>query len=342
MAEVFISYSKGNASPFVKKIGDALENAGISCWYMEKDSLYGLYSDAIPTAIQECRVFLVVLNERSNQSKDVLSEVSIAFKSDKAILPFNLDNCKLSNRLLYHLTAFTMVSANPSLEKSVQDLVKLIADILGKDPPQPQPTPAKIIKRGECGRNVTYELDENGVLTISGEGPMWGNEVSRSLEYGDWSNTPWWNERKTISYVRILSGVTSIGENAFFDCERLANVEIPDSVTSIDYGAFGGCTELASVNIPNSVISIEHRVFSRCTGLTSVTISDSVTSIGNCAFDNCVSLANVNIPDSVTSIGSYAFYGCTELKSVIVPAEVKIYDSAFPCTTKVIRRPPQK
>ena len=317
MADVFISYSEGDASPFVKKIGDALENSGISCWYMEKDSLSGRYAGVITKAIRKCRVFLLVLDERSNQSKDVLSEVSIAFKSDKAILPFHLDNCELSDDLFYHLSPFTMVSAHPSEEKNVQDLVTRIAYMLGKDAPQPQPMqpdppPANIIKRGKCGDEVTYELDDKGVLTISGKGPMreftWDAKNKRY-------NMPWWDERETISCARILNGVTFIGNCTFWSCVSLTKVDIPDSVFGIGYFAFDGCVSLANIDIP-----------------------DSVDYIGHAAFTGCASLASVNIPDSVTFIEHWAFDGCTNLKSVIVPADLDIR-GVFPPHTEVIRRP---
>ena len=49
----------------------------------------------------------------------------------------------------------------------------------------------------------------------------------------------------------IPNSVTSIGENAFYDCRSLTSVTIPDSVTSIGNNAFGGCVSLTSVTIPD-------------------------------------------------------------------------------------------
>jgi hypothetical protein len=57
---------------------------------------------------------------------------------------------------------------------------------------------------------------------------------------------------------------------------------IPDSVTSIGNSAFYNCQKLTSVTIPDSVTSIGNYAFYNCP-LTSVTIPDSVTSIGNYA-----------------------------------------------------------
>ena len=92
--------------------------------------------------------------------------------------------------------------------------------------------------------------------------------------------------------------------------KSLMSITIPDSVTSIGNDAFYDCTKLASITMPDSVTSIGNGAFQRCTRLASVTIPDSVKSIGNCAFDGCTSLASITIPDSCTSIGNDAFDKC--------------------------------
>ena len=113
--------------------------------------------------------------------------------------------------------------------------------------------------------------------------------------------------------------VTSIGDQAFFQSERLTSVTIPESVTSIEYGAFSYSKSLTSVIIGKSVTSIGDAAFSQCRNLTSVNIPEGVTSIGEFAFDGCRNLTSISIPDGVTSIGDAAFQGCIGLESVVVP-----------------------
>ena len=138
----------------------------------------------------------------------------------------------------------------------------------------------------------------------------------------------------SLTSVTIPDSVTSMGNATFYGCTSLASITIPDSVTSIGERAFEDCTSLASVTIPDSVTSIELSTFSGCTSLTSVTIGNSVTSIGNYAFYSCTSLTSVIIPDSVTSIGYRAFSGCTSLTSVIIPDSVTSIEVAFEdCTS---------
>ena len=143
---------------------------------------------------------------------------------------------------------------------------------------------ADVVKSGTCGAegdgsNLTWTLDSEGVLTISGSGGM--------HDYNSPSSPPWYRSRSMVKSAVIADGVTSIGEWAFFVCRSLT------SVTRIGKGAFSECTSLTSVTIPDGVTSIGKETFCNCGSLTSVTIPNSVTSIGWYAFYNCMSLAYV-------------------------------------------------
>ena len=106
---------------------------------------------------------------------------------------------------------------------------------------------ATTVASGDCGDNLTWTLDSDGVLTISGTGDMTSHPW-RDLVYIE-----------RITEVVIGSGVTSIGDWAFEDCSALTTVTIPGSVTSIGYCAFAECSSLSGVIIPDGVTSIgEH------------------------------------------------------------------------------------
>lgn len=150
-------------------------------------------------------------------------------------------------------------------------------------------------KFGIYGDNLTWELDSEGTLTISGEGAM------NNWEYS--SDIPWDSHRYNIVSVVIEDGVTSIGNEAFDCCVSLTSITIPDSVTTIGDLAFASCQNLTSITIPDSVTSIGNGVLGGCFNLTSIEISDSVTSIGKGAFVYCDSLTSITIPASVTTIG---------------------------------------
>ena len=161
----------------------------------------------------------------------------------------------------------------------------------------------------------------------------------------------------------IITGGTSIGNNAFYNCRGLTRITIPDSVTSIGSSAFYNCSGLTSITVEQgnavyhstgnclietasktlilgcresiipddgSVTSIGDSAFSGCSDLTSIIIPDSVTSIESSAFYNCRGLTSIIIPDSVTSIESSTFYNCSGLTSITIPDSVtSIESSAF-------------
>ena len=134
----------------------------------------------------------------------------------------------------------------------------------------------------------------------------------------------------SLTSVTIGMGVTSIDYRAFYDCDSLISITIGEGVTSIGDDAFCNCDSLSNVKIPDNVTSIGDGAFYGCTGLTSVTIPNSVTSIGDGVFRSCYSLTSVTIPDNVTSIGNDAFRYCDSLTSVIIGKGVtSIDDRAF-------------
>ena len=160
--------------------------------------------------------------------------------------------------------------------------------------------------------SATIDTYDDYISQISGGGggiPMPSNLSAAIL-----------NDYGLLTSAAIKSGVTSIGNNAFYNCRSLTSVEIQNSVTSIGNSAFEYCTSLTSVTIPNSVTIIGSDAFRNCTILTSITIPNSVTSISNNAFRVCKSLSSVTIPNSVTNIGNGAFYNCTNLESITVNA----------------------
>ncbi len=192
------------------------------------------------------------------------------------------------------------------------------------DPSNPDPTPPSetIVASGTCGDNLTWKLDDEGTLTISGKGAM--------TEWVNIDSAPWKTYSNTINKVVIQPGVTSIGKNAFSLCTNLESITIPKSVTSIGWSAFQGCSSLKSITIPEGVTSIEWGAFQGCSSLMSITIPESVTSIGEDAFYGCENLRSITIPEGVTSIGWKAFKGCSRLMSITIPEGVtSIGDSAF-------------
>ena len=128
----------------------------------------------------------------------------------------------------------------------------------------------------------------------------------------------------TISSVTIPNSITTIGIQAFYNCDNLTSVTIPYGVITIGENAFYGCSNLTSVTIPNSVTTIGESAFCACEKLASITIPNSVTVIENNAFSHCTGLASITISNSITTIGEHAFHDCNNLTSVTVPKGLDI------------------
>ena len=225
-----------------------------------------------------------------------------------------------------------------------------------------------VLPRGICGADLTWKMNNNGTLTISGTGAMfdYGFHEYRAL---------WSRHADSIKNVVIEAGVTSIGECAFVYCENITSVTIPASVTSIGEYAFGSCNKLSTVNYGGNAdkwnaISIADGN-TNLTGAninyagitwtynngtltisgtgdvddynnssapwydhrydtTKIVISNGVTGIGEGAFCYFTELTSVSLPGSLKSIGAYAFRGCSSLKSVVIPDSVtSIGEGAF-------------
>ena len=120
----------------------------------------------------------------------------------------------------------------------------------------------KAEKMGKCGDHAYWFFDpDTGKLTISGTGAMYNYDLDFE---------PWFDYKKNITSVVFENGITSIGNDAFFDCTSLKSISIPDSVTSIGGAAFWDCLGLTSIVIPAKVTNIGANAFVGCTGITDV------------------------------------------------------------------------
>lgn len=177
---------------------------------------------------------------------------------------------------------------------------------------------AKIIASGDCSSqsnpdSVSWKLDSNGLLTISGKGYM--NNYGLSLS----KTAPWGTDIKSVV---VESGVLNVGARSFYHCDKLTSVTLSESVDGIGNSAFEGCTSLRSIDLPDSLDYICDSLFKGCTALESVVIPEKVIDIRESAFAGCTNLTEVYFPDGLKDIKSGAFENCRKLKSVTIPDSV--------------------
>lgn len=141
---------------------------------------------------------------------------------------------------------------------------------------------AIMINSGIYANASTEASNHNGYTVISGTGKI--------KDFSNSSKSPFTEDSSNISYVAMMSGVSSVGNNAFKNCNVLRDVIFPSSIREIGSQAFADCNSLSTVVIPYGV-----------------------TYIMNYAFINCKNLKEVYIPDTVNMVGESAFYGCENL-----------------------------
>lgn len=135
-----------------------------------------------------------------------------------------------------------------------------------------------------------------------------------------------------------LSGVTTMGEYAFYNCDKLTGVELGGSIMAVE--TVEGKTEKIVNKIPNHAFT--------STGVQSITVPSGITEVGEYAFYDCplnkdpyislqeglatigdyafgkndaapnTMMTSLTIPSSVQSIGDHAFYNYTGLQTVTV------------------------
>ena len=113
---------------------------------------------------------------------------------------------------------------------------------------------------------------------------------------------------------------------------------IPNTVTSIGEQAFGNCESLTSIDIPSSVTTIDRYAFLRCSGFTNIDIPSSVTTIGESAFEYCESLISITVNRTTPpTLGSYAFKDTNNCLIYVPSGSVNAYKSASGWSTYASR-----
>ena len=131
--------------------------------------------------------------------------------------------------------------------------------------------------------------------------------------------------KNKLKTVVITSGET-IEEAAFSDSSELMSVTLPESVKTIGENAFSNCDNLANIYYTGNVadwceiIGLNYVMKSSRTLYIGgeklegkLVIPNGVKSIGASAFVGCSGITYIIIPDSVTSIGEDAFLGCDKV-----------------------------
>ncbi|HRR76417.1 MAG TPA: leucine-rich repeat domain-containing protein, partial [Ruminococcus sp.] len=109
--------------------------------------------------------------------------------------------------------------------------------------------------------------------------------------------TIWGNHLKTIS------------DFAFFNCNRIQNINICNSVKTIGKQAFANCDRLVDVTLPASVKKIDTGAFMECDRLKTVK-TVNVEEVKDHAFFNCPKMIKFETNYMDTALGDYSMGFC--------------------------------
>ena len=179
----------------------------------------------------------------------------------------------------------------------------------------------EILGTGTAGTDVTWSIDADYVLRISGSGRM----EDMSLFTINWS-CDGVDYMPLIRRVIIEDGITYIGKYAFSQCPALESISIPDSVTELGVGIFYKCYALSHAPLPQALTEIPKDTFYNCRSLVDFVIPEGVTKIGARAFYDCSSLTELELSDRITTIESDAFHG-SGLTHITFPAGLQVIPS---------------
>ena len=135
--EVFISHHTQSCLKITEAICHSLEEKGIRVWYAPRDT-QDSYAKNITDVINECKVFVLILNHESSESFDVLNEINyvserLRKKEPVHVIPFQISNEDISAEAKYYLGRLHWLDAvTPPLEKRIIELTDRICFILNK------------------------------------------------------------------------------------------------------------------------------------------------------------------------------------------------------------------
>ncbi len=169
------------------------------------------------------------------------------------------------------------------------------------------------------------------------------------------------NTITSFDEFQYFTGLTSIEDKAFYDCQSLVSVVLPSTITSIGKFAFFRCSKLENIDLPESLQSIDNQAF-RVSGLKTLFIPKNVTTIGVGITGYCQNLVSIvvdeentkfksidgcngiiqngvalkagcqytKIPEGVKTIQAECFYNNSALETIEIPSTVNyVFSTAF-------------
>lgn len=204
---------------------------------------------------------------------------------------------------------------------------------------------AVILMSGTCGENLTWSLDSEGVLLISGTGDM--------TDYSSYTACPWYNFGDQVKKIVVEDGVTAIDECAFYSCSnseewvlpfvgtKCGSVSDKYDIISCIY-QYKSSTRTVNTNsgydtyvtyyntLPSALskITITNETILEANALCSISQS-SFKKLTNGGFYYGGNVKEIILPNTIVEIESTAFSGIGPLEKMYIYYVENTYSSSF-------------
>lgn len=130
--DVFISYTT-DEKKYATQLKDTLNLNGYSCW-MAPESIPGgsSYANEIEKAISNCKVLVVILSDKAQDSIWIPKEISRALTHKKIVIPFHIDESNIRDPFIFFLSDTQWIEAFRNFDAASAQLISVLANIIGK------------------------------------------------------------------------------------------------------------------------------------------------------------------------------------------------------------------
>ncbi len=132
--KIFITYSSKDQK-VARTICTALENRGLVCWISARNVKPGQnYQEQIVRAIRAARVMVLVFTSNANNSNEIKKELALASQNNLVVIPVRIEDVAPNEAFAYEFATRQWIDLFEDWEKSISELVELIAAILDEPP----------------------------------------------------------------------------------------------------------------------------------------------------------------------------------------------------------------
>jgi hypothetical protein len=132
--KIFITYSSKDQK-VARTICTALENRGLACWISSRNVKPGQnYQEQIVRAIRGARVMVLVFTTNANNSNEIKKELALASQNNLVVIPVRIEDVAPNEAFAYEFATRQWIDLFEDWEKSMAELVDLIAAILNDAP----------------------------------------------------------------------------------------------------------------------------------------------------------------------------------------------------------------